>query len=183
LQSGASGDPALVLLELRSETGLSIARGASGFDYLSIGAKLSLITCSALVFALARSSEKMSVDALECGYLRRYPMKAAAYPLLLATVLGFSAAQASAQVTPGDPAGNQTIPEKYRSGHKIIPHRSFHRRELRVARQVWSQNDKVPGAVLRRAPPDFLGERHPRIAKTRHEGGLRCRGFRHWRCS
>jgi hypothetical protein len=34
LQSGASGDPALVLLELRSETGLSIARGASRFDYI-----------------------------------------------------------------------------------------------------------------------------------------------------
>jgi hypothetical protein len=47
------------------------------------------------------------IDALGCGYVRRYPMKAAAYPLLLAAVLGFSAAPASAQVTPGDPAGNQ----------------------------------------------------------------------------
>jgi hypothetical protein len=34
------------------------------------------------------------------------------YPLLLATMFGVSA---SAQVTPGDPAGNQTIPEKDRS--------------------------------------------------------------------
>ncbi len=43
-------------------------------------------------------------------------MKAAAYPLLLATVLGFNAAPASAQGTPGDPAGNQTIPEKMPKG-------------------------------------------------------------------
>ncbi|MGH6794940.1 MAG: hypothetical protein ACREDD_02230 [Methylocella sp.] len=43
-------------------------------------------------------------------------MKAASYPVLLAAVLGFSAAPASAQVTPGDPAGNQTIPEKMPKG-------------------------------------------------------------------
>jgi hypothetical protein len=48
-------------------------------------------------------------------------MKAAAYPLLLATVLGFSAAPASAQVTPGDPAGNQTIPEKDQSRPQDVP--------------------------------------------------------------
>jgi hypothetical protein len=36
-------------------------------------------------------------------------------PLLLATMLGFSAVSASAQVTPGEPARNQTIPEKDRS--------------------------------------------------------------------
>jgi hypothetical protein len=47
-------------------------------------------------------------------------MKVAGYPLLLATVLGFSAAPL-AQVTPGDPAGNQTIPEKDRSRPQDMP--------------------------------------------------------------
>ena len=99
-------------------------------------------------------------------------MKVGGYLLLLAIVLGFSAAPALAQVTPGDPAGNQTIPEKDRSRPQDMPrarkmasshrqqmlirvfqnpprclspirHRSFPRRELRVARQVRSRNDKV----------------------------------------
>jgi hypothetical protein len=39
----------------------------------------------------------------------------------LATVLGFSAASTSAQVTPGDPAGNQTIPEKDQSRPQDMP--------------------------------------------------------------
>jgi hypothetical protein len=47
-------------------------------------------------------------------------MKAASY-LLLAAVLGFSGAPASAQVTPGDPAGNQTIPERDRSRPQDMP--------------------------------------------------------------
>ncbi len=45
----------------------------------------------------------------------------AAYPLLLATVFGFSVVPASAQGTPGDPAGNQTIPEKDRSRPQDMP--------------------------------------------------------------
>src|SRR2546430_8723480 len=45
----------------------------------------------------------------------------AVYPLLLAAVLGFSVAPASAQVTPGDPAGNQTIPEKDQSRPQDMP--------------------------------------------------------------
>jgi hypothetical protein len=48
-------------------------------------------------------------------------MKVAGHPLLLATVLGFSAAPALAQVTPGDPAGNQTIPEKDQSRPQDMP--------------------------------------------------------------
>ena len=43
-------------------------------------------------------------------------MKAEAYPVLLGAVLGFSVAPASAQGTPGNPAGNQTIPEKMPKG-------------------------------------------------------------------
>jgi hypothetical protein len=39
----------------------------------------------------------------------------------LATVLGFSAPPAAAQVTPGDPAGNQTIPEKDQSRTQDMP--------------------------------------------------------------
>src|ERR1700730_14398454 len=70
---------------------------------------------------VARSSERSGIYALECGYHWRYPMKAAAYPLLLPTVLGFSAAPASAQVTPGDPAGNQTIPERDQSRPQDMP--------------------------------------------------------------
>src|SRR2546423_1860169 len=41
--------------------------------------------------------------------------------LLLAAVFGFSAAPAAAQVTPGDPAGNQTIPEKDQSRPQDMP--------------------------------------------------------------
>ena len=41
--------------------------------------------------------------------------------LLLAAVFGFSAAPAAAQVTPGDPAGNQTIPEKDQSRPRDMP--------------------------------------------------------------
>ncbi len=48
-------------------------------------------------------------------------MKAAGYPLLLAAVLGFNAAPVSAQGTPGDPAGNQTIPEKDWSRPQDMP--------------------------------------------------------------
>ena len=48
-------------------------------------------------------------------------MKVCGYLLLLATVLGFSAAPALAQVTPGDPAVKQTIPEKDRSRPQDMP--------------------------------------------------------------
>jgi hypothetical protein len=45
-------------------------------------------------------------------------MKAEAYPVLLGAVLGFSIAPALVQGTPGNPAGNQTIPEKMPKGEK-----------------------------------------------------------------
>jgi hypothetical protein len=54
-------------------------------------------------------------------YLRSSSMKVAGYPLLLATVLGFSAAPALAQVTPGDPAGDRRYPKRISPGHRNMP--------------------------------------------------------------
>jgi hypothetical protein len=68
-----------------------------------------------------QSGATIGTEALEGVYLRRSSMKVCGHLLLLATVLGFSAAPALAQVTPGDPAGNQTIPEKDRSRPQDMP--------------------------------------------------------------
>jgi hypothetical protein len=68
-----------------------------------------------------QSGAIIGTEALEGVYLRRSSMKVGGYLLLLAIVLGFSAAPALAQVTPGDPAGNQTIPEKDRSRPQDMP--------------------------------------------------------------
>jgi hypothetical protein len=70
-------------------------------------------------------------------------MKAAGYPRLLAGMLGFSAAPASAQGAPGDPAGNETIPMQFPEGENGTT----------TGRQTCRKNLWIPlsAAPLRRA--------------------------------